>query len=187
MVTAGTQIVNPRTGQRTVFLRTAGDTGGTLLQMESFHPAHNAAEPEHIHPFQESRCQVLSGKLRFRINGLEQTVKPGETVIIPPGVPHYFSNDGDMETQAIQEFRPALNIEDFFVAYFALARDGKLNQAGLPKSMLQLAVLLKEYDRVIRATNPPRFLQQFLMETLGPIGRLVGIGLTTPKRCPQSW
>lgn len=174
MAISGTQILNPRTGQRSVFLQTARDTGGKLFQMESFHPAHSPAEPEHTHPFQESRCKVLAGTLRFSVDGAEKAVKPGETLIIPPAVRHHFWNDGEVEAHAIQEFRPALNIEDFFVAYFALARDGKLNQAGLPKSTLQLAVLLKEYDRVIRATNPPRLLQQFLMETLGPVGRLAG-------------
>ncbi|MCX7601246.1 MAG: cupin domain-containing protein [Meiothermus sp.] len=174
MATRGTQILNPRTGQRSVFLQTAQDTGGALFQMETFHPAHNAAEPEHTHPFQESRCQVLTGTLRFRVGGVERTIKPGEAIVIPPGVAHHFWNDGEVEAHAIQEFRPALNIEDFFVAYFALARDGKLSEGGIPKSVLQLAVLLKAYDRVLRPTNPPRFLQRVLMETLGPIGRLAG-------------
>lgn len=174
MATRGTQILNPRTGQRSVFLQTAHDTGGALFQMESHHPPHGLWEPEHTHPFQESRCEVLAGRLRFRVGGAERAVGAGESVVIPAGVPHTFVNDGDLEARAVQEFRPALNIEDFFVAYFVLARDGKLNESGMPKSMLQLAVLLKAYDRVIRVTNPPRFLQRFLMETLGPVGRLAG-------------
>lgn len=173
MASAGSEIVNPRTGQRTVFLQTAHDTNHALLQMETFHPAHSPAEPEHTHPFQESSCTVLAGWLRFCINGTEQSVQPGEVVSIPRGVPHYFWNDGDSEAHAIQEFRPALNIEDFFVTYFALARAGKLNQAGLP-NILQLAVLMHEYDQAMRVTQPSRRIQQLLMWTLGPLGRLLG-------------
>jgi quercetin dioxygenase-like cupin family protein len=157
-----------------IFLQTAHDTNGALFQVESFNPAHSPAEPEHTHPFQESSCKVLTGTLRFRINGVEQTVKAGETVTIPPGIPHNFWNDGDVEAHAIQEFRPALNSEDFFVTYFALARDGKLNESGMPKSMLHLAVLMTAYDKVGRATKPPRFLQQLVMWTLAPLGRLAG-------------
>jgi len=88
MAISGTQILNPRTGQRSVFLQTARDTGGKLFQMESFHPAHSPAEPEHTHPFQESRCKVLAGTLRFSVDGAEKVVKPGETLIIPPGPQH---------------------------------------------------------------------------------------------------
>lgn len=166
-------IVNPRTGQRTVFLQTAGDTNGAVLRMETFHAAHSPAEPEHVHPLQESSCQVLTGSLRFCINGKEQSVGPGEIVHIPPGTPHYFWNAANDEAHAIQEFRPALNIEDFFVTYFALARDEKLNDAGLP-NILQLAVLMREYDQAIRVTKPPRFIQQIIMRALEPVGRLFG-------------
>jgi quercetin dioxygenase-like cupin family protein len=130
MATSGNEIANPRTGQRTIFLQTAHETNNALLRMETFHAAHGPAEPEHIHPVQHSSCQVLAGTLRFRIDGKEQSIGPGQVVHIPPGTPHYFWNDGDGEAHAIQEFRPALNIEDFFATYFALARDKKLNRAG---------------------------------------------------------
>lgn len=173
MAKSGSEILNPRTGQRTIFLQAAADTGGKLLRMESFHPPHSPPEPEHVHPFQESRCEVLSGSLCFRIAGNVRRLGPGQTVDIPRNVPHYFWNEGDKEAHAIQEFRPALNIEDFFDTYFALARAGKLNEKGLP-NLLHMAVLLREYDQVIRATQPPRLVQMLLMWSLLPFGRLLG-------------
>jgi quercetin dioxygenase-like cupin family protein len=178
MVKSGSEIVNPRTGQRTLFLQTAGTTGGKLLRTENFHPAHSPPEPEHVHPFQESRCEVISGALRFSVAGVERLVSAGETVDIPRNVPHYFWNDSDSEAHAIQEFRPALRIEDFFDTYFALARAGKLNGKGLPNP-LHMAVLMREYDPVIRATQPPRWVQRLLM-ALAPLGRLLGYRGTYP-------
>jgi quercetin dioxygenase-like cupin family protein len=178
MVKSGSEISNPRTGQRTVFLQTAGSTGGKLLRVETFHPAHSPPEPEHVHPFQESRCEVISGSLRFSVAGVERLVSAGEAVDIPRRVPHYFWNDGDKEAHAIQEFRPALNIEDFFDTYFALARAGKLNDKGLANP-LQMAVIMREYDRVIRVTQPPRTVQRLLM-ALAPLGRLLGYRGTYP-------
>ncbi len=172
MAKSGSEILNPRTGQRTIFLQTAADTGGKLMRMESFHPAYSPAEPEHVHPFQESRCELVSGSLSFRIGDKEQLVHAGEAVIIPRNVPHYFWNESDEEAHAFQEFRPALNIEDFFDTYFALARAGKLNEKGLPNP-LQMSVMLLEFDNVIRVTKPPRFAQLLLM-CLSPLGRLLG-------------
>lgn len=173
MVTSGSEIFNPRTGQRTLFLQTAADTGGALLRVETFHPPHGEAEPEHVHPFQQSRCEVLSGVLHFCIAGKERSVGPGEAIEIPANVPHYFWNETDKEAHAIQEFRPALKTEDFFDSYFALARAGKLNEKGLP-NLFHMAVIIQEYDQVIRVLQPPRLVQKLLMWTLAPIGRLLG-------------
>lgn len=172
MAKSGSETLNPRTGQRTVFLQTAADTGGKLLRMETFHPAQSPPEPEHVHPYQESRCEIVTGSLHFSIASKEQLVRAGETVVIPPNVPHYFWSGSDEESHAVQEFRPALNIEDFFDTYFALARAGKLNQKGLPNPLL-MAVLMGEYGNAIRVTQPPRFVQLVIMG-FAPIGRLLG-------------
>ena len=51
-------IHNPRTGQRMRFLQTAADTDGGLLRIESINPPTGVAEPEHIHPKQDSRAEV---------------------------------------------------------------------------------------------------------------------------------
>lgn len=173
MATSGSEIINPRTGQRIIFLQTAADTGGKLLRFESFHPPHGLAEPEHVHPFQASRSELLSGSLCFRVGGMERIVGPGEAVDIPPNVPHTFWNADDEEAHAVQEFRPALKIEDFFDTYFALARAGKLNRQGIP-NLLHMAVLMQMYDHEIRVTRPPRIVQKLLMWTLAPLGRLFG-------------
>ncbi|MEZ4669419.1 MAG: hypothetical protein R3E39_16050 [Anaerolineae bacterium] len=55
----------------------------------------------------------MTGSLRFNIAGVERSVNAGETVDIPPNVPHYFWNDNDDEAHAVQEFRPALTTEKF--------------------------------------------------------------------------
>jgi oxalate decarboxylase/phosphoglucose isomerase-like protein (cupin superfamily) len=95
-----------------------------------------------------------SGSLHFRIASDERLVRAGETVVVPSNVPHYFWNDSDEEAHTVQEFRPALNVEDFFDTEFALARAGKLNEKGLPNP-LQMSVMLLEIGKVIRVTKPP--------------------------------
>jgi quercetin dioxygenase-like cupin family protein len=174
MAHAGQQIENPRTGQRMVFLKTGAETGGELLRIESFIPPTGVDEPEHCHPRQESRTEVLSGSLRFRVRGKIQEVGPGEHHTIPAGVHHSFGNYGDREAHWIAEFRPALRTDAFFEALFDLAARDQLNEHGMP-SLLQLAVSVPAFAQEIRVTRPPWVVQRALFALLGPIARLRGL------------
>lgn len=172
MVQADRQVFNPYSGQRMRFLQTAADTGGALLQIETTNPP-GPADPEHVHPKQESSAQVLAGTLHFRIDGRDHIVRVGETIVIPVNTPHCFWNEDDDEAIAIQEFRPALRTEEFFQTYFKLALDGKLDKRGMP-SILQLAVLVPEFGDEIRPKTPPWPLLCGIAWLLGPIARVRG-------------
>ena len=173
MAKAGDEIVNPRTGQRMVFLKSGTETGGELVQIDSYNPPTGVPEPEHVHPFQESGAEVISGSLRFRVSGEERSVEAGESITIPANTPHNFWNDGEEEAHAVQWFRPALKIDRFFEMLFGLAQDGKINDKGLP-SLLQLAVGVPYFGDEIRLTSPPWAVQRAIFAVLAPIGRLLG-------------
>jgi quercetin dioxygenase-like cupin family protein len=170
---AGDEIVNPRTGQRMVFLQTGEDNGGELVRIDTYNPPTGVAEPEHVHPFQESGAEVLSGTLRFSVGGRESSVKAGESITIPADTPHFFWNDGEEEAHSVGWFRPALKIDRFFEMLFGLAQDGKLNDRGLP-SLLQMAVGVPYFGDEIRLTSPPWALQRALFGVLAPIARALG-------------
>ena len=95
MAKAGDEIFNPRTGQRMIFLQTGKETSGELVRIDSYNPPTGVAEPEHVHPFQQSGAEVVSGALRFRIDGEERLVKAGESITIPANTPHFFWNEGN--------------------------------------------------------------------------------------------
>ena len=170
---SGDEIINPRTGQRMIFRQTAADTGGALLQIETFNP-RGPAEPEHVHPHQESNARVLVGALHFSVRGRVRVIRTGESIVIPANTPHNFWNEDDEVAHAIQEFHPALRTEDFFETYFALARDGKLDERGMPPSLLHIAVLTADFWDVIRVTRPPMAVQRLLATILAPLGRRRG-------------
>ncbi len=180
MAQTGQEIVNPRTGQRMIFRRTARDTNGALLQIESFNPPHGPAEPEHVHVRQESRAKVLSGTLHFRVRDRVRVVGQGQEIVIPLNTPHNFWNEGDEEAHTLQEFRPALRIEDFFVNLFGLAADGKLDERGMP-SLMQIAVMSPAFGDEIRPTSPPWALIRVISWVLGPIARRRGYQSVYPK------
>ena len=72
MAKAGDELVNPVTGLRTVFRKTARDTDGELLQVDWLGEPGWTTGPDHVHPFQEERFEVVSGKLGLRVEGVER-------------------------------------------------------------------------------------------------------------------
>lgn len=173
MARQGDKIINPRTGQKMIFLQTGKETNGLLLEMESFNPKSDIREPMHIHPKQESSARVISGRLHFLVNGNEQIVGPGEKIVIPAGAPHCFWNEDETEAHAVQQFSPALHIDEFFESYFALAKDNKISDKGMPP-FLQLPLMGLKHKDEIRVTNPPWAIQLITYLILAPISYLLG-------------
>lgn len=171
MSQAQREIRNPRTGQRMRFVLTAAETGGELLRIETVNPPSGVFEPLHVHPHQESRAEVVSGTLRFVVDGHERRLGPGEAITIEADTPHHFANDGSEETVAIQEFRPAMRTAEFFETYFGMAERGELDEHGKP-SLLRSAVLGPAFSDEIRLVSPPWPLQRAAYALLAPIARM---------------
>ena len=136
MAKAGELIENPITGERITFLKTTRETNGQLLRFEYVLPPRFTI-PEHVHPRQEERHEVLSGTLWGRVGGQEQVITEGQRVIGPAGVPHAWRNPSeDEELHIVSELRPPLRFETLFETAFGLARDGKTTKQGMPKNPL---------------------------------------------------
>ena len=65
MVPAGDFFENPVSGQRLIFRKTAADTGGELLAVESVYTKPSPSRPP-VHLHQEERFEVLSGSAVLR-------------------------------------------------------------------------------------------------------------------------
>ena len=173
MARRGEVLESPINGQRAVFRETAGDTGGKLLRLDFFVAPGGFLGSEHLHPKQEERIEALSGALRCRLSGSEQTLGRGDAVAVPPGTPHTLWNEGTEEAHALVEYRPALRTEVLFETLFGLGRDGKTNEEGSP-GLLQGAVMLEEYEDEYRLARPSLPVQKALVAFLAPIGKLLG-------------
>jgi quercetin dioxygenase-like cupin family protein len=181
MASVGDEIVNPRNGERMVFRTLTRE----LAEIETWNPPTATREPEHVHPHQEQRFRVLAGTERLSISGRERDFGPGESFSIPAGTPHHHWNQGKEEVHWIQYFTPALNIAAFFETYFALARDGKLDERGMP-TLLQLAVMVPAFAEEIRPTNPPWPLLKATSTVIAPLARLRGYRATHPYHAESS-
>ena len=158
----------PRTGEKIVFLKRPRDTNGELLEIEFFVRdfALAAARP-HIHTNTEERGEVIAGRARMRMGREEQSVGPGETLVIPPGMVHFLRREGEEYLHFRLQFRPPMKVETLFETLFGLHRDGKNF-----RHPLQTAVMAREHDTYLG--GPPIWLQKPLIAALASIGRLLG-------------
>jgi mannose-6-phosphate isomerase-like protein (cupin superfamily) len=118
MAVSGQSVQNPATGERVVFVRTAADTGGELLEMEDTWVRADHRTAPHLHPGMEETWEVLSGRAGFRIGDRELEAGVGGTVVAPPGVVHEAWNLSGGETVLRITMRPALRWEEFVVRLF---------------------------------------------------------------------
>lgn len=153
MAGLGDEIRNPITGERIVFRRRGADTDGELLELDDYWAQPEHRVPEHVHPEMEERWEVISGRVRFRVDGVEQTAGPGDVVVASPGSAHASWNVGDGPAQLRIQMRPALRWEDFVERLFAAARDGRTDEQGVPEPPLMME-LLREFEREIALPSP---------------------------------
>lgn len=83
-------------------------------------PPHTHIETEHFH--------VLRGRLTVRLGNETMELNPGDTIHIPSGAPHAFSNNSGDETEFLSMATPAGH-ENFFRDADELARGGRFNPA----------------------------------------------------------
>ena len=68
-------------------------TGGSfsLFENRSSGPSRT---PIHVHAWDDETLYIMEGEMRAIIAGEEQTIKAGESIFLPRGIPHQLMNDG---------------------------------------------------------------------------------------------
>lgn len=168
--TASRVIQNPISGERIVIRQSGAQTNGHLLAFDLFLPPGGHVPAAHIHPEQEERFTVISGLMRFRLNGRTVLAGPGESVVIPAGHPHWFGNAGSEVSQASVEVRPALRMEEMFEATEAISLAGHFPGTRLPR-LFDLAALLLDFRRELATPHVPPALATILLAPLAWLAR----------------
>jgi quercetin dioxygenase-like cupin family protein len=102
------QELEGRDGFRLKLLRISDD----LLEMEALYTGRGQLPPEHYHPRQDERFEVLDGAVRAIIDGEELRYVAGQRFDVPAGTPHQMTGDGSARVH--WEVRPALRTAEFF-------------------------------------------------------------------------
>lgn len=184
MFRAGDTIENPVTGERVVFLKTAAETGGEAVVVETYVRPGGFVAARHVHPHQDEHFRVVSGTVGFRAGRERLELGAGESVTVPAGTPHKFWNASDVEARFVCEVRPALQFEQLLATMYALAADGRTNRKGMPNP-LRLAVIARHHFDDVRLPFPPAWMQRLGLALGAPLGRLVGYKPTYEPAAPS--
>jgi quercetin dioxygenase-like cupin family protein len=173
MIRPGDRLENPITGEVLVFHRTAAETDGESVLVETIVRPNGFVAAAHVHPYQTERFEVLEGALGLRVGDTELVAKPGDVATVAPGTPHRFWNGGENEARFLCEVRPALQFESLIETMFTLAAEGRTNRKGMPNP-LRLAVIARAHFDTVRLPFPPAFLQRAALAVGAPLGQALG-------------
>jgi quercetin dioxygenase-like cupin family protein len=121
MIKPGDTMRNPVTGERMTFLKTSAQTGGEYVLVELEAEPGGIVAAAHIHPAQTETFEVVRGTLAVELDGRELEARPGDILVVEPGVAHAWWNGGDDTLVCRCEVRPARQFEDLTEATFDVA------------------------------------------------------------------
>jgi mannose-6-phosphate isomerase-like protein (cupin superfamily) len=143
-VPTGDVFENPAARMTLQVVRGADDTGGELLELEATYEPGSVEPPEHLHPKQDERFEILAGTMAARIGDERKLLEAGEELFIPAGTPHSMWNAGSDTARLAWETRPALRTEDFFRAVARVA-EAAMSGEPLPDDAPSGEALLREF------------------------------------------
>lgn len=148
------------TGERLTVLRDGTSTGGAVFEVEAVLPPGLSGPPAHRHRFESETFTVLDGELRVRIGRDRRVLGPGETVTVPPGVVHAFTNPTARPVRIRTLETPAGPLEEQFRA---------LAEAGRLPPLRRLARINVEHDLSFVLHGVPEALQRPLWRLLAAL------------------
>jgi quercetin dioxygenase-like cupin family protein len=164
-------ISNPISGEQIVIRTSGAETNGKLLVFDLFLPPGKQVPSRHTHPIQEERFTILAGTMRFRLGWRSILATSNDTIVIPPGVAHWFGNAGPEMVHARVEVRPALRMEELFAAAATI-------EIGIHHSIGQrvwqlpaFARLLLEFRREVAAPDVAAWLVRPILSIIARLDR----------------
>lgn len=182
MAKPGDIIENPVGKHRVKFLTTTAETNGERLVMEYTIFPGGVASPWHIHLGQDEYFEGVEGILELRLFTYDNVVLlgPGEKAVAPRPFAHQFANASTTEPVTfIFELRPAQQFEIWLETYYGYARDGLMNDSGVPYDLLQALVLAEMSDTYL--VGVPASIQQIPLQIGAKIARVFGRRKSYPK------
>ena len=171
VVVGGDALVH-RDGHRVRFLEEGADEGGEYLLIEHLWTRTGMMAGPHWHPVLTESFAVEEGGMRFRVDGRQFCLGPGEMVTVRPGQVHQFWNEGGGRLVVTHEVRPPLGHRRMFELWHRLDRDGKTTRRGIPRDPLWLGLLWELQDGYVAGV--PASLQRLVFGGLARLARLFG-------------
>lgn len=133
-------IINPIFKDTVTFLTTAAETNGTYSECEvTLMPG--GGNPPHIHSRFVEIFTAVQGQLGLKLGKKTLILESGDSFAVPIGTVHNFFNPGSEEILFRIRFEPGFEgFNQMLRILYGLARDGKTNRKGIPKSLAAIAI-----------------------------------------------
>jgi mannose-6-phosphate isomerase-like protein (cupin superfamily) len=161
-----------RDGHRVRILGQRTDEAGRLLRIEHIWTRPGPMAGPHWHPVLTEFFTVVEGRMRFRVDGREFLLGPGESATVRPRQVHQFWNEGEGRLVLMHEVRPPGRHREMFELWHRLDLEGKTNQRGVPTSPLALGLLWELQDGYVAGV--PAVAQRLVFGGLARLARWIG-------------
>jgi len=168
MPAPGDTLDNPRLRTRLLWRETASSTHGERVVAELWMGSDAAERPDHLHPKMTERLSVLEGRARARLGDRTYELGPGESIDVPPGMPHGFGRANQDELHVLLEGWPALHWDDFSTKMWKI----DLGPRGRP-DMLRTSLAMRRYPDHMYMAAAPIPVQKVLFSLLAGVARLL--------------
>ena len=169
----GEDIVNPLSGERITILAESAEA--LVWELRLAPGGHVPAS--HAHPRQQELFTVVEGRMRFRVGWRRVLAGPGDTVLVPAGQAHHFSNAGPARARVLVRTTPALGMRQLLETAAAQARRQHAAGRALPR-LTDLARFMRDFEAEVAAPVLPglvRSLTRLLARRPGPGVRASGV------------
>lgn len=168
---------NPATGEHIQYTVTGRESGGAVVRYRwTSEPGGTIVD--HSHPGCAEIFTILEGEATFTVGSERFVLRPGETAIVPPGVPHSEHNASGRIVRGVVELNPASQTAELHDALAGISSDLPHTPQGAPKNPLQLGATFWGFRKDIRATTPPIWLQNIFLPILAGVAGIAGVHKT---------
>jgi mannose-6-phosphate isomerase-like protein (cupin superfamily) len=159
-------------GERFIFFGEP-DPGAPALEFELVATPGSSGPDPHIHAKQVETFRVVSGEMRARLGKQERVIRAGESLVVPAGQVHTWSNPSETEPLVMRiTFEPALQFQWMIseMARLAIANGGRWKDVPL----LEVAYIIQQTRDEHEIPGMPRFLTTLLIGSLAGLAVLLG-------------
>jgi quercetin dioxygenase-like cupin family protein len=173
-------------GDSLELLETSAMTGGAYVRARFVFGVGGLRAPAHIHPLQEEKFEILSGRLTYFLDGKKYIAETGTTVTLPPGVVHqHYCEDEKEAAITIETVTPGLDWDYLVENLFGLGAEGNLTKMSLPIFLIMQLATMKSafYGGSIK----PLWLQKLVAKAVTPLLHLFGYRVVHERFSGEEW
>ncbi|MBX2877993.1 MAG: cupin domain-containing protein [Saprospiraceae bacterium] len=140
-------IVNPVSGEQVTFICTSAETNGLKSVIEIELQPNAEGPPLHYHKEYSETFRILEGEIFLQIGKEQKRARKGETFTVEKSQIHSFKNESAKPARVEVTLSPGHEgFENAISILFGLSKDGLVSAKGLPKKLINLAVINKLSD-----------------------------------------